>query len=117
MGQKYGKMVDVWAIGCTLYEMMHFDHAFQGADNGKILNNIIWAIHERIEPRWSDRLAFVVKSMLQLKPEDRPEACDLIKDAMFLPVLQSGGWAGRPPPTRHTVTSPVTSQRRHAAAG
>jgi hypothetical protein len=28
--------------------------------------------------------------MLQLKPEDRPEACDLIKDPMFVPVLQSG---------------------------
>ena len=99
MGQKYGKMVDIWAIGCTLYEMMHHEHAFQGSDSGQILQNIVWARHAQIDPRWSARLVAVLRWMLKLKPDERPEASTIIKDPMFTPLLHGG--ALHPKALRH----------------
>jgi len=69
MGQKYGKAIDIWAVGCTLFEMMMLAHAFQGRDNAQILQNIVWARHADVDPNWSSSLSAILKSMLALKPE------------------------------------------------
>ena len=90
MGQKYGKMVDIWAVGCVLFELMMHDHAFQGPDNPRILQNIVWAKHAPIDKCWSAGLIAILEGMLELRPEDRPEAADIILDPVVAPVLQSG---------------------------
>ena len=90
MGQPYSKKIDIWAIGCTVFEAMMLAHAFQGADNARILQNIIWARHADIDSRWSEPLTHMVHSMLALKAEARPEAHELIKQPIFAPALQSG---------------------------
>jgi len=90
MGQKYGKQVDVWALGCVLFELMMLDHAFQGRDNAQTLQNIVWARHAQIDSAWSAQLITNLKWMLSLKPEDRPEAIDIINDPIFSQALNSG---------------------------
>lgn len=90
MGMQYSKQIDMWAIGCTIFEVMMLAHAFQGSDNARILQNIVWARHADIDGRWSDSLSKMVDQMLALKPEARPDACTLIKDPLFAPALQSG---------------------------
>ena len=102
MAQPYGKMVDIWALGCTLFEMMTFEHAFQGPNNTEILQNIVWARHAKIRGDgdvWGDGLCTLVKHMLSLKPEDRPEASDILGDPIFAEALQSG--ALNPKALRH----------------
>lgn len=90
MGEKYGKQVDIWALGCVLYELMMLDHAFQGHDNAKILNNIVWARHAKIDNCWSAPLITNLKWMLSLKPKDRPDAIDIMNDPAFSQALHSG---------------------------
>ena len=107
MGQKYGKMVDVWALGCVLFELMMLDHAFQGTDNAKILQNIVWARHAQISSKWSTPLITILKWMLSLKPEDRPDVKDIINDPIFASALQSGTL--HPQALRHQ-TEPVADR-------
>jgi NIMA (never in mitosis gene a)-related kinase len=93
MGQKYSKMLDIWSLGCTLYELMHGpgEHAFQGRDNAEILKNIAWAKHAKIKTdAWSAPLCSILERMLALKPADRPGAREVINDPAFAAALQSG---------------------------
>ena len=40
MGRPYESSVDIWAVGCVLFELMMLDHAFQGRGNHQILQNV-----------------------------------------------------------------------------
>ena len=50
----------------------------------------IWARHADISKQWSVPLTSILKRTLRLKADDRPEACDIIKDPALAPALQSG---------------------------
>lgn len=56
MGRKYDKAVDVWALGCTMFEVMMHSHAFVGADSREVLRNIAWARHASFTGTWSTEL-------------------------------------------------------------
>ena len=90
MGQPYSKKIDLWAVGCTLFEVMMLAPAFQGVDNARILQNIVWARHAQIDGGWSAPLVALLEALLRLKPDDRPDAGDAIEDPLFAPALQSG---------------------------
>ena len=63
MEQKYGSSVDIWALGCTLFEIMMLGPAFVHGEsdqtrtnqNGTIMN-IIYARHAPILTVWSTEL-------------------------------------------------------------
>ena len=56
MGRAYDKSVDIWALGCTLFEMMMLSRAFVGLDNTEILRNIAWARHAPLTGQWTEGL-------------------------------------------------------------
>ena len=92
-GQPYGKMIDIWALGCTVFELMALAHAFQGSSNAEILQNIVWARHAKLTGEgevWSDKLCTLVKQMLSLNPGERPDANEMLNNPMFAEALGSG---------------------------
>ena len=101
MGQSYGKAVDIWSVGCTLFELMMLSHAFVGEDNGAILQNIVWARHAPINRHYSEGLQLILKWMLSLKPDDRPCATDVFKEPLFTEML--GAKALHPQALKHEL--------------
>ena len=51
---------------------------------------IVWANHAAIDAFWSRELSTLLEAMLQLKPDERPDALEAIQDPIFAPALQSG---------------------------
>ena len=89
MGVKYDRAVDIWSLGCTLFEVMMLSHAFAGANNQETLRNIAWARHEPITGIWSNELRVILKWMLALRPEDRPSALDALCEPVFSMAIQA----------------------------
>ena len=89
MGRKYDRAVDMWSLGCTLFEIMMLSHAFVGADHAEILKNIAWGRHAPIAGSWSNELKAILKRMLVLKASDRPSALDVMQQPMFAPALHA----------------------------
>jgi len=108
MGLKYGKFVDIWAIGCTLFEMMMLSHAFVGGDTAEVLQNIVWAQHAPIANSWTPELVSILKNMLRLKPAERPDAVDIISNALFTSIIQSGHLSPKALRHRQVVGSPAS---------
>ena len=53
MGLPYSKAVDIWSLGCTLFEVMMLSHAFKGTTDKALLTNIAYARHAEITGEWS----------------------------------------------------------------
>ena len=83
--QIYGKSVDVWALGVTLYKLLTNEYPYPG--------KTIQSLHEQQKkpPRFdkikSKKVTSLLKKMLQLNPSSRPPISDLIED----PWLTSNG--------------------------
>lgn len=90
MGQKYSAQIDMWALGCTLFEMMMLSHAFVGREQAEILQNIVWARHAAIVGSWTPELVAILEAMLSLKPEKRPGYTDIVNNPLFAHLIQSG---------------------------
>jgi len=90
MGQKYSAQIDIWALGCTLFEMIMLGHAFVGREHAEVLQNIVWARHAPIVGPWTPELVAILEGMLSLKPEKRPGYTDIINSPLFTTLIQSG---------------------------
>ncbi|CAF3412831.1 unnamed protein product [Rotaria sp. Silwood1] len=75
----YESKSDIWSVGCLLYEMCTWEHAF----GGKGLMNVIYKVVEGKAPElpttYSKELNDVLKKMLIKDPKKRPTATDLLK--------------------------------------
>jgi len=77
MGATYSKSVDIWAIGCTLFEMMMLKPAFQGKNVEDTLRNIVNARYGDITGCWDNGMVYSLEKMLELNSKDRPGTMQL----------------------------------------
>ncbi|XP_015202671.1 serine/threonine-protein kinase Nek4 isoform X3 [Lepisosteus oculatus] len=70
---------DVWALGCCVYEMATLKHAF----NAKDMNSLVYRIVEgKLPPmpkEYNPQLGEIIRSMLNKRPEDRPEVKHILR--------------------------------------
>ena len=92
MGQPYSKSVDMWGLGCTLFEMMMLNFAFRGSTVTEVMRKIVYARHEEIQGGWTPNLVKIVHTLLSLKPTDRPTTPQLICDTYFQSATQEVYW-------------------------
>ncbi|KAL4453141.1 hypothetical protein ABPG74_015372 [Tetrahymena malaccensis] len=83
-GQDYGEKADIWAIGCTLYEMVMFKKPFD-IDDLKILFSKIRCeapppLHENV----STEIRMLILLMLEKDPLKRPSVWELAE----IPIIQ-----------------------------
>jgi len=74
----YEAKSDIWSVGCLLYEMCTFQHAF----DGKGLMNVIYKVVEGKAPplpkTYSKSLDNLLKKMFIKDPKERPSANDIL---------------------------------------
>ena len=91
--QKYGFKVDVWALGCVLWELMTFERAFD-ARNHRLLNQKILAglCSSAIpEGRYSSDLVSLAKAMIDIDTHTRPGIDEIMKRPAVRARLEGSG--------------------------
>jgi serine/threonine protein kinase len=74
-----GTKADIWALGCTLYKLILRDDMFPPEARLAILQGKL-----RLSPCIDSDLVDIIKNCMQLNPDDRPTAADLVGQILSL---------------------------------
>eukprot|EP00927_Polykrikos_kofoidii_P076683 TRINITY_DN73735_c0_g1_i1.p1 TRINITY_DN73735_c0_g1~~TRINITY_DN73735_c0_g1_i1.p1 ORF type:complete len:706 (+),score=118.99 TRINITY_DN73735_c0_g1_i1:78-2195(+) len=108
-GEPYREKSDIWSLGCVLYEMCVFRHAFESQS---LLGLVYCIVSERYEPvpeRYSQGLSEFVAHLLAKNADERPSAAEALTFDVLKPLfdgsevlertdLGSGSCPPPPPP-------------------
>jgi NIMA (never in mitosis gene a)-related kinase len=79
----YDLKSDIWSLGCVLYEVAALNPPFRAADMQGLYKKVITGVYPPIPNQYSDDLAAVLKTMLQVDPKLRP-TCDKL---LSMPIV------------------------------
>uniref|UniRef100_A0AC35GHS0 Protein kinase domain-containing protein n=1 Tax=Panagrolaimus sp. PS1159 TaxID=55785 RepID=A0AC35GHS0_9BILA len=78
-GQKYSNKIDIWSLGCILYEMCELKKSFNGSTVDVITYNVIFGKYEKPLRILNDDLKTIIVDCLNINPENRPTTIQLLK--------------------------------------
>ncbi|XP_058456918.1 serine/threonine-protein kinase Nek8 [Malaya genurostris] len=78
-GKQYDEKSDVWALGCILGEMCCFKKAFSASNLSELVSKIITGKYVPLPDGYSDALKHLLSLMLQVDPQDRPSASEILQ--------------------------------------
>lgn len=76
-GKQYNNKVDIWMVGCVLYELLYLNKPFQGNNLPSIISSIITKDINIIPNNYSDNLKQLLILMLNKDPNKRPDINDI----------------------------------------
>lgn len=97
LGRRYNSKTDIWSLGCVLYELVTFAHAFNGRSQRQLFDNIMNASFIPIATvlgagteagGYSRGLMELVGEMLRKNPRDRPSVNQIIKKPIMMERIQ-----------------------------
>lgn len=83
-GLPYGFPSDIWAAGLLLYELMTGEHAFTAGSREELYEKIKRGQKPETPKGYSSELTSLLESMMNMNPQKRPTADDVIG----LPIMQ-----------------------------
>lgn len=82
--KNYDKKIDIWSLGCILYEMMTFNVPFQANDILGLKHKIINGIYYKDKSNfYSNELNYMVRYLLNIDPKLRPSIYQIISSNTF----------------------------------
>ncbi|EDS27506.1 NIMA-family kinase NERCC1 [Culex quinquefasciatus] len=84
-GKQYDEKSDIWALGCILGEVCCFKKAFTASNLSELVAKIMTAKYVPLPEGYSDTLKHVLSLMLQIDPQDRPSATELLQ--YWIPLI------------------------------
>merc|ERR1740130_951281 len=77
--KSYNEKSDVWALGCILYEMACLQVPFEAANEAQLATKIKAGRIHKIPSSYSDSIARIIYSMIQVDMTKRPQIMDLLR--------------------------------------
>ena len=88
-GKPYGLKSDIWSLGCILYQMATLKMPFQGNNFKEVYNNISKCKYQPLPDIYSSELDLIIKKLLQIEPEKRPNCNQILKDPIVVEKLKT----------------------------
>ena len=82
--EPYDHKSDIWSMGCVLYEMCALNPPFRAQDMNQLFKRVTEGRVSNLPSIYSQDLAHMVKSCLQVKPKLRPECSELLNKSQLL---------------------------------
>lgn len=71
--QGYTEKVDIWALGCLLYQLAMLRPPFSGSNPLAVAQQVVDGTFDALDARWSPLMNDVLNQCLQVKEQDRPD--------------------------------------------
>lgn len=84
-GREYNEKSDVWAMGCVLGEMCCKQKTFTASNLSDLVRKIMTAQFIPLPEGYSDQLKYLMKVLLQIDPNDRPKASEVLQ--FYVPLV------------------------------
>jgi serine/threonine protein kinase len=88
-GKPYGLKSDIWSLGCILYQITTLKMPFQGNNFKEVYNNISKCKYQPLPTVYSKELDLIIKKLLQIDPEKRPNCQQILEDPIVIGKLKS----------------------------
>ena len=82
--ERYNTKVDIWSLGCILYEMMFLRRPFNAVNIHELQTKIFIGKIDTIGCNYSDDLKLLLKSLININPRIRPSIDSIID----LPIVK-----------------------------
>ena len=92
-GKPYGLKSDIWSLGCILYQMTTLKMPFKGNNFKEVYNNVLKCKYDPLPKIYSNDLNIIIKKMLQIDPDVRPSAQEILDDPIIkekIELLKAG---------------------------
>jgi serine/threonine protein kinase len=85
----YNVKTDIWALGCSIYELATFSTPYEAPNMDILLNKIRNGLPQRIDKTYSDELWNIISKMLTYDYNKRPSSMQLIEDCCEIFILKN----------------------------
>eukprot|EP00164_Ancoracysta_twista_P003101 GFYU01004136.1.p1 GENE.GFYU01004136.1~~GFYU01004136.1.p1 ORF type:complete len:736 (-),score=254.85 GFYU01004136.1:493-2700(-) len=81
--EKYGKQIDMWALGVTMYQVVTGEHPFNVEDENLFREDALHANFDMSRLEGFPRLAVIMQNLLRIEPEQRWTANQVLAYAQY----------------------------------
>ena len=82
-GKPYGLKSDIWSLGCILYQITTLRMPFKGNNFKEVYKNVLKCKYDPPPKTYSQDLSLIIKKMLQIDPDKRPSAQEILDDPII----------------------------------
>ena len=84
----YDSKSDIWSLGCVTYEMLTLHPPFRAESMDGLYQKVIKGQYSKINNRYSNDIAEIIKFLLKVNPIDRPNCTQILKHPLVIKRIE-----------------------------